>query len=327
MRCKTIEQLGYTVMPLNPDPYILNSVFTKLQYHFSIGPGVLRLNRKICSLLQQQAFDVVLVDNKSYLLSSTLKYIRKKYPAATICNILTDDPFGRYRKSWGLTRKTAAFFDIHFVQRRQNKAELLAAGARQVEFCFRSFDPSFHRPVELSTGDKIKYGTAVGFVGSYEEHREAAVAQLIQQGIPVAVTGNDWQKGKYWNIIQSFYKGPSVYGEAYIKTINGMDIALHFLRRGNRDEQDSRSFEIPACRVFMLAEHSYLHELFFEEDKEAVFFNNSDELAGKINYYLQHPAQRQAIAAAGYQRCLSSGYSHQERLREVFKIIAAHKAQ
>jgi spore maturation protein CgeB len=69
-----------------------------------------------------------------------------------------------------------------------------------------------------------------------------------------------------------------VYEEEYIKTINGMEIALHFLRHGNRDEQDSRTFEIPACKVFMIAESSELHLQLFKENEEAVFFSSKKEL-------------------------------------------------
>jgi spore maturation protein CgeB len=100
-----------------------------------------------------------------------------------------------------------------------------------------------------------------------------------------------------------------------------MEIALHFLRKGNRDLQDSRTFEIPACRVFMLAEYSEVHAALFEENKEAVFFRTKEELLQKVIYYKSESARRAAIAEAGYQRCFSGGYDHYHTLQRVLKTI------
>jgi spore maturation protein CgeB len=122
-------------------------------------------------------------------------------------------------------------------------------------------------------------------------------------------------------MIEPFYQGESTYGESYIKTINGMDIALHFLRHGNRDEQDSRTFEIPACGVFMLAEKSDTHLSLFEDGNEAVFFNTKEQLLEKVKYFLEHEDERKAIARAGLARCLQSGYSHERRLSQVLHTI------
>jgi hypothetical protein len=207
------------------------------------------------------------------------------------------------------------------VQRKVNVEEFVSKGAKRVELCYRSFDPGYNKPVCLNQDDQKKYGAPVGFVGTYESERASFVAFLIENGIPVSVTGNDWPNGDYWKVIQPFYRGPSVYEEEYVKAINGLEIALHFLRQGNRDEQDSRTFEIPSCRVFMVAERSEVHETLFKENEEAVFFTSKEELLEKVNYYLDHKEERERIALNGYTRCISSGYTHEERMRKVITSI------
>ena len=81
--------------------------------------------------------------------------------------------------------------------------------------------------------------------------------------------------------------------------------------------------EIPACGGFMLAERTPDHQELFEEDKEAVFFdiNNPNELLEKALYYLEHEKERKAIAKAGRERCLKSGYSQHERLTWMLQQI------
>jgi len=320
-RYKTLKSMGNDVTPIDTDPYIYGGLFEKFHYHLNAGPGIVTLNKKILETIKEMVPEIIWVDNKPFLQPGTLKKIRKTMHSVKIINLITDDPTGKYRSSWRMCLRTAKYYDFHFVQREANIAELKNYGARQVEICYRSFDPGQHRPVTLTGEDIRKYKTGTGFIGTYESEREAYIVHLLRNNINVSITGNAWEKARHWEIIQPHYKGPSVYGEAYVKTINGFDIALHFLRHANRDEQDSRTFELPACGAFMLAEKSGVHEELFKDGREAVFFESKEELLEKVKYYLAHSEERKAIAKAGYERCLNSGYSHEARLKDVLEKI------
>jgi len=321
MRYKTLQAMGNKLTGIDTGPFIYGGIFSKFHHHLNIGPGILSLNRQVIKKIEEIVPDIVWVDNKPFLQSRALKKIKNKWPFIKIINLVTDDPTGKYKNAWSLCLRTAKYYDFHFVQRAVNIPELKKYGAKRVEICYRSYDPALHRPVTLNTEDITKYKTQVGFIGTHEIYREEYIVYLIKNNIPVSITGNDWQNAKQWNVIKPYYKGLSVYGDAYVKTINGFDIALHFLRRANRDEQDSRTFEIPACGTFMLAEKSGVHLSLFEEGKEAVFFESKEELLEKVKYYLDHPEERKAIAKAGHTRCVSSGYSHEARLRGVLGKI------
>ena len=306
---------------IDTDPFIYGNLFEKFHHHLNTGPGISALNRRISQQVEELTPELIWVDNKPFVQGRTLKKIKNQLPSVKIINLITDDPTGKYKRAWRLGLHTAGYYDVHFVQRSINKKELKKYGANRVEIAYRSYDPELHRPIELNDEDLKKYKTEVGFIGTHESVREEYILYLVQNNINVRITGNDWEKAKRWDIIKPHYKGPSVYGEAYPKTINGFDIALHFLRHTNRDEQDSRTFEIPACGAFMLAEKSDVHQELFKDGHEAVFFENKEELLGKVKYYLSHSQERKAIANAGYNRCISSGYSHEERLREVLRKI------
>jgi spore maturation protein CgeB len=320
-RFVALSQLGLKTMGIDTDSFIYKGPFVKFHHHLNIGPGIRRLNEKVIASIRSMNPDVLYVDNKPFLTSATLKLAKKIVPGLKIVNVITDDPFGKYGNSWRLCKSTAPYYDIHFVQRIVNVDELKQCGANQVEICYRSFDSELHRPFKLSPEESNYFHAQVGFIGTHEVQREECIAYLITNGIPVKVVGNDWPGCKNWQIIKPHYKGPSVYGEEYIKHINGMDIALHFLRHANRDEQDSRTFEIPACGVFMLAERSEAHEKLFLENKEAAFFSDCEELLVKVKYFIQHKEERERIAQSGLSRVLSSGDSHQGRLRHIIEKI------
>lgn len=320
-RYKTLKAMGHEVTGIDTDPFIYGNLFEKFHHHLNTGPGISALNKKIAQQVEEASPELIWVDNKPFLQSRTLKRIKKRLPSVKVVNLITDDPTGKYKSAWRLGLQTARYYDVHFVQRSINIAELKEYAANRVEICYRSFDPDLHRPIKLNDEDSKEYRAEVGFIGTHEGLREEYIVYLLQHNIDVSITGNDWEKAKRWDLIKGHYKGPSVYGEAYPKTITGFDIALHFLRHTNRDEQDSRTFEIPACGAFMLAEKSAIHEELFKGDHEAVFFESKEELLEKVKYYLAHDDERKAIAKAGFERCISSGYSHEERLREVLEKI------
>jgi len=325
MRFKTLQRMGFNVHGLDVDPYIFGTIWVRFHYHLCFGPGIASLNRELIKQLAEFKPDLIWVDNKPFVKSSTLKQIKNQYPKTKIINVITDDPFGKFYYSWRSIYKTFKYYDCHFVQREENISELKKWGANRVETCFRSFDPNFHRVLNSEEFDLSNYKSEIGFIGSYEEEREEYITYLVQNGIKLTITGDGWPSGKYWNILKEYYTGPSVYGDEYIKRINGMEIALHFLRKANRDQQDSRTFEIPACRTFMLAERSHLHLNFFEEGKEADYFTSKEELLKKIKYYLINKAERDRIAFEGYKRSYASGYDHESRLKHVIDCTKSEK--
>jgi spore maturation protein CgeB len=42
-----------------------------------------------------------------------------------------------------------------------------------------------------------------------------------------------------------------------------------------------------------------------------------------VRYYLDHPDERRAIAAAGRRRCLESGYFETDRVRDILPALEA----
>jgi hypothetical protein len=322
---KAMQSMGYSVTGINicRPPRLFQRFLSKIFSIIGFGwqPDWSGVNHDIKRHISKEPFDVFWVDKGTSLKASTLKWIKKQQPECRLVHLNPDDPFGVYRKGWGVFLKAVPSYDVHFVARTQNVEELARMGGQNIFSYDRSFSKELHRPVQLSSEEEKRYKVPVGFIGTYADDRARIIAHLIQNGVPVAVSGDGWPMQRYWKIIRPHYRGTSRYGDDYVKTINGMGIALHFLRHENRDEQDSRTFEIPACGVFMLAERGRKHEMFFRENEEAVFFDAADELLEKVRYYLSHPDEARRIAAAGRRRCLESGYDHHSRMKQLLEIV------
>jgi hypothetical protein len=172
----------------------------------------------------------------------------------------------------------------------------------------------------LSASERAALGGPVGFVGTFEAARARSMQYLASHGFPVRIWGGGWNEH-----LRSYpglrIAGRGVFGDDYAKAICSFDVNLCFLRKLNRDQQTSRSIEIPACGAFMLAERTDEHLRLFEEGKEAEFFGSDAELLEKARYYLAHADERERIAQAGRERCLRSGYSNHDRLRQMLAVV------
>jgi spore maturation protein CgeB len=236
-----------------------------------------------------------------------------------------DDMFRRANRSayytWALPE-----YDVVFTTKSYNAeaAELPAMGARRVVFVDKGYCHRRHRPMQLSEDECRRLCADVGFVGSYERDRAELLLHLASNGVYVRVFGNGWGQwvGSHTNL--EVHDRP-VYGDEYVKAICATRVNLCFLRKANRDLQTSRTMEIPACGGLMLAERTMEHRRLFEEDVEAAYFDsrNPAELLHKVGYYLENETTRRSLADAGRERCITSGYSHKERLEKMLGYVAA----
>lgn len=324
-RSRAFERLGAEVLPFDFELFGADNRFKgSWDYYTQFSLSQARLNRKFVQKVGGFQPDVVWVDKGLSLRKDAVEAARAASKKSQFLHYNPDDPFGNYSKglggfAWRTFIKAIEAYDIHLVARQENVSEFQEHGAARVETFDRSFDPLRHRPVNLNQEDHAKYATDIGFIGAYARERSKAIASLIKSGIKVSVIGNGWENTSDWHVIGPHWRGPSVYGDEYAKAICGMKIALHFLRRENRDDQDSRTFEIPACGSFMLAERSESHERLFEDGKEAVYFDGHADLKEKVIYFSENHEDRNTIAAAGYKRCVTSGYDHESRLNELLK--------
>lgn len=71
----------------------------------------------------------------------------------------------------------------------------------------------------------------------------------------------------------------------------------------------------------MLADRTEEHLELFDEGKEAEYFGSDEEYVEKIHYYLKKGTARERIARAGHLRCMTSGYSYDDRIRAVMSDI------
>ncbi|QDU67149.1 CgeB family protein [Engelhardtia mirabilis] len=279
------------------------------------------VNERLLRRAQAQDYDVLWIEMGSNIRPRTLETFRELQPDCALVFFSEDDMAMRHNQSEWI-RRCLPLYDLVVTTKRRNAdpQELPRLGAQRVRYEPKTFDPQFHRPVEVTPAVREEFGCDVGFIGTYEAQRAASCLALARAGFQVTVFGNGWDtaRGGHENLR---IEGYAVAGQDYVRAICASKIQLGFLRVANRDEHTDRSVEVPACGRFMLAERTQEHLELFAEGREAAYFDGTDELVAKVQHYLAADEEREQIARAARERCLSSDYSHHGCLIRVLSSV------
>jgi len=323
-RMKAMQDLGHEVVPVDTEPDNVRDKQKSFFYRVKrklLGPSDLaHANQKIISSTGKSDIDVLWLDKALTIKPETLQTAREVSPQTIIAGYSPDDMAGKHNQSRSFL-KCLPLHHVFFTTKSYGVKELEALGVPLTIFIGNAYDPNTHCPMIISEEEIKRFGAPVGFIGDFEIERAQSMYYLAHHGIPIRIWGPNWDRKCRLSHPDMRIEGKSLWAGDYAKAICSFDINLHFLRKINRDLQTQRSVEITACGAFMLAERTNEHLKLFEEGKEAEFFSSNEELFEKVHYYLKHEDERKSIAQNGRKRCLRSGYSNHDRIKEMLVIV------
>jgi spore maturation protein CgeB len=294
-------------------------------------------NRQLLSLVDGFKPDVVFITNAHFCWPETLVTIRRK-EIPLLCFYHDPQWKGRDRNRFA---ENISYFDLVVTTRSWQAKEFEAAGARNTKVIRFGYDPLIHQPIGVAPLATARYKSDVAFIGTYRPRRAAELSALVQTNFShrLRVWGGGWNRLPPDAPMLKHWEGRAIHEEEIPVIYATAKVALNWLqweptsldtslRQG--DQHTPRSFQIPACGgAMMIAQRTDDHLCFFREDKEAVYFDNVDELREKLNFWLT-PAQdeaRKAIAAAARARCITEDYSYVPVFRELLQYFDLPAAQ
>lgn len=325
-RYRTLTEMGHHVVAFShtrvsaPGHIESPSLLYRISWKLRIPLDTTSVNKKIRDAFRNSSMDmdVVWIEKGNMIWPSTLSYIKKHAPRARLISCSEDDMFASHGHSFWY-RAGLHHYDLVFTTKTYNLAELKLFDAKETRLFLDSYDENIHKPMSLTEPERSRFSCDVSAIGAFEVERAESLLHLARHGIRVNVWGNGW--GGQVNLHPNLHvKNEFLFGEGYSKAICATKINLNFLRKINRDEVTSRSVEIPACGGFMLGERTRRHQEFFEEGKQAEFFGSNAEMLEKVRYYLENSNEREKIARAGRERCVTSGYSMRSQLGQILKV-------
>lgn len=262
--------------------------------------------------------DVTVVVKGAHIAPATLAWIRRK-GGCLLINYATDDPFNEAVNTPDLVRGIR-FYDLYACTKRAILDDVARLGARRVAYIPFGYKPSVHFPENVPTAEeRTRFGADVAFVGGCDEDRVPYFRAIGQDcpGIRLRLYGS------YWNRYPEFapYYGGVVYGKEYRLAVGVSQIVVNLVRRANRDGHVMRTFELPACRAFVLAERTPEHEELFKEHAEAAYFATPEDLVSQVKYFLARPEERERLRAVAHEKVVLGGHTYKDRLRAMLAEV------
>jgi spore maturation protein CgeB len=289
----------------------LPSLWPRIRWRLRIPVDVNDENNRLIGAVDSLKPDIVVVDNSKVISRRTLKKLRAQ-GVAKLVYYSPDDLVARHNLSLPV-RWSLPDWDIVCTTKTFNIAELAELGVRSPFLIGKAFDPALHRPLRVDqVGSDYEKFDAV-FVGTYEPERCHSINFLAESGVSVVVYGSDkgnWNRGQLRTGIEL---RESVFDEEYVRAWHTGKVALCFLRKINRDNITQRTMEIAAIGRAMVAERTDEHDQHFIQGSEYLGFMDNDELVRSVRSLLTDDERRLAIAKAGRERCIKSGYSAKAR--------------
>lgn len=268
------------------------------------------LNKALLRTVAKEQPDVVLTVQKDYeLWIETLQAIRNTYGCRTITWI-TDDSFKFNKVSQFIGRHydavtTTYDYRVKNYQKKGIHNVITTQWAANSEW----LQPPLHT-------SECRF--QVSFIGANYGQRETIVKELRSRGINVECFGRGWPNGPIATVDL-----PRIIRESFIS----LNFSAGYEGRGiERNQIKARTFEIPGAGGFMITEYSPGLERYYNLGKEAVSFQNVNELDTAIRYFLSNPQERDEIATAGFLRTQLE-HTYERRFERILGDLASFNQQ
>jgi len=268
-------------------------------------------NQKLMQIADDFQPDLIFVVSPNLVQPKSIKALQKHGLAFVF---FTDNPLDQHHthsNSW--LRQGLPLWDAVFIWSQQLVNELVQKGIKNVFFHPFCSDVQYHFPKK-----QLNPIYDVAFIGNWDDSRKREQYLKAISDYRLGLWGSDyWLTRCQETSLRSFFEGMCTYRE--IPDILGSaKMGLNILRPQNEMGHNIRTFEIPASGTMMLSERSQELLNLFEEDKEAVYFSNPDELNEKVTYLLQNNHLIHSIAKAGYQKSMQ--HTINQRISEICSI-------
>ena len=275
-----------------------------------------RINRRLVETARREAVDAVMVTGGDRILAETVDRVRSMGIVTVLWT--TDPPKGRVPHL-----EAAPCYHHIFCQGSEFVDLLRENGTNAARWLPVGCEPASHHPVELTEVERRVWGSDVVFVGSHYPEREALFEALAD--FDLALWGPGWEnlregsplKGR----VRKAHTVPSEWLRIYCAS--RIVLATHY-----RDpcglfavhQASPRVFEVMACGAFLITDRQRDIFSLFGDGEHLVGFDDAEDLRRKIRYYLDHPAERRAVAARGFEETRAR-HTYVHRLADLMAAI------
>ena len=282
-----------------------------------------RINSDLLSKIEKIKPDIFLGAGFFRIFPETVEKIKKdgiKTVLWTIDPLKSQDELKRLRDS-------AVHYDFVFVGGTEVSAELKNIQINNLYWLPFACDTQIHRRVGLTHREKAEYSCDIAFVGTVDPRLYAYRVKLLEglSDLKISVWGPGVSALPKNSLLKPLVRGAETPAQTWRKIYSAAKIVLciHF-REPNQKipcyQASPRVYEALACKSFLLVDNQRDVSSLFKDGEHLVIFKDLTDLREKIEYYLEHPQERERIAQAGYREVVNK-HTYDHRIKEMFDIV------
>ena len=295
---------------------ILNRAINKLSADLFYKP----INAELLRFLNKKRYDVILVFKGMEIFPETIRQLKNH--ATITANYNADHPYKFYFPGSGNQHvvNSIPHYDVHFSYAKKI-VEQLQQNFHKQAYCIPF---GYNSTVNAFPGHaNDRYANRVLFIGAFDGGRVRYLNRLHSNMVDIYGETKWKSRSMFRPYIRQAYQNRSLYGKEYVEAITRSMGVLNLLREQNllEDSHNMRSFEVPGYGGLLISQRTGEQTEYFEENKEAVFFDSAEELHEKLVYLAAHPAMVQQIKQAAYNRSVRAGYSYHQRSAQLLRCL------
>jgi spore maturation protein CgeB len=284
-----------------------------------VEPWWRKANLQLLQHAAQHKPDLLLVIGTQGLRPGTLAQLRAHLPRLVIYCLYPDSPHNLDSQRI----HCLPFFDRVITSSPAWVNAFLSLGARHVTYLPFAADTELHRPA--ASPQNVQLAHDLAFIGTWRAEREDLLTELADYDL--AVWGSDyWQKRtRPGSPLRRKWGRRTLIGAEFAQACAQSKIMLNVMDSISWPGPNMRTFELPACGAFALAERSEPVQALFREGETIEYFSDPAEAREKINYYLAHETARMRIARASHEFVTQFGHTYHDRVRTLCEWWAQDK--
>ena len=293
--------VGYQNIALKPLARMVNNI------------GVREYNKEIIGSARQLKPSIFITVKGNYVKPSTLNFLNK-------AGIKTVNFYPDFRFTYAsIDQSTFPLYSL-FVTTKSFHLPYLKQqlGAEKVRFLHHGYSSDVHQP-PLSEAPRSRESVDILYVGTYTKAKENWLSGVRNRfpKLNIQIFGHGWKHAVTDKALASCIQGRAIYGMNYAWAVNQakINLAIHMGaadKTGWEDLVSTRTFEIPACKGFMLhVDNEEVRQLYMPGEEIDVF-GNEESLYQQIDFYLNNPEMRERMIERAYKKCVPA-YSYDAR--------------
>lgn len=240
-----------------------------------------------------------------------LSQLRAASPAKIVCWF--PDAISNYYRSYLIAGSYDGLFikEPHLVPLLREKLGLNAY------YLPEACNPMWHAPIALSDADRQQFGCDLAGIGSLHYYRARMLEPFVSYDLRIwGANCPPW----LCSPIRAKYTGTFVAEQMKARALRAAKITLNIMYYTEVQGVNCSLFEAAGCGAFQITDWKPALPALFEPETEIVTFNTRTELKEKVDYYLAHPREREAIADRACRRAHHE-HTYAHRLRVIFATV------